>query len=176
MPAYSFMQRFSPFVIDGSKPHTIRARRKHPAKQGDTLYLYEAMRTKWCKKLREEICTAAPTIIIDNDQEVYILDRRLEDHEIELKGDQLIVDVLAVEMHHAKLSAYDKDVLAWKDGFRNSESSKGCFETMYRFWSQTHHLPFVGDIIYWDPQPLPGKPFWKESLRAFNTSLKKHLL
>jgi len=179
MPAYSFMQRFSPFIIDGSKPHTIRARRKHPAKPGDALYLYEAMRTKWCKKLREETCTKAVTIIIDKD-DVYILDRRLEDHEIELKGNELIVDVLAVEMHAAKLTSLEKNILAWHDGFRpdgtSLKSPEGCFDLMIRFWRSTHSLPFIGDIIYWDPKPLPGEPFWKQSLRAFNTSLKKQLL
>lgn len=179
MPAYSFRERFVPFVIDGSKPHTIRSRRpKGAAKKGDTLYLYYGMRTKHCTKLREETCTKAPTIIIDR-EDIFILDRRLEDHEIQLVGDELIVDVLAIEMHAAKLTPLERNILAWHDGFRpdgtSLKSPEGCYDLMMRFWKQTHELPFVGHIIYWDPQPLPGKPFLLQSLQTFNSSIKKYL-
>jgi hypothetical protein len=42
MPAYSYKERFVPMVKDGSKPHTIRSRRKNPAKPGSkhTSYLF----------------------------------------------------------------------------------------------------------------------------------------
>ncbi len=49
MPAYSFKERFVPFILDGTKTQTVRSRRRHPAKPGDTLYLYSGLRTKYCK-------------------------------------------------------------------------------------------------------------------------------
>ncbi len=83
MPAFSYKERFVPFVLDGSKPHTIRARRKNPAKPGDMLYHYFGLRTKWCKKLREDICTDVRTIII-SDNNIGILDDRISDQDFEL--------------------------------------------------------------------------------------------
>lgn len=113
-------------ILDKSKRQTIRNKRKGQAKKGDTVYLYFGMRTKWCKKLGEEICTATKEIVIKRTGAVYINGRKLTDRE--------------------------KDVLAWNDGFRHSDEPNQkscCFQLMLRWWKQTHSLPFVGDIIYW---------------------------
>lgn len=64
MPAYSFKERFVQPIFNRTKRQTIRGKRKHRAKPGDTLYLYFGMRTKYCKKLGEEICTDVKDIII----------------------------------------------------------------------------------------------------------------
>ena len=64
MPAYNFQKQFSPMVLDGSKVHTIRRRRKNPTKVGDALMLYTGMRTKACEKLMDAVCTAVVPIII----------------------------------------------------------------------------------------------------------------
>ena len=56
MPALNFKQQFAEAVKDGYKRQTIRALRKNPIKEGDTLYLYTGMRTKNCEKLNEVIC------------------------------------------------------------------------------------------------------------------------
>lgn len=65
MPALNFQNRFADAVARKKKRHTIRARRKHPIKAGDTLYLYTGMRTKKCRRLCEPVrCTAATAIVI----------------------------------------------------------------------------------------------------------------
>lgn len=64
MPAYSFKLRFVPMIKSGEKSQTIRAKRKYQAKPGDKLYLYYGMRTKHCKKIKEEICRNVEEIII----------------------------------------------------------------------------------------------------------------
>ncbi len=55
MPALNFQKQFAPSVEQGDKKQTIRAARKRPFKEGDTLYLYTGMRTKSCRKLGEAI-------------------------------------------------------------------------------------------------------------------------
>jgi hypothetical protein len=157
MPAYSFQERFVPFVKDGSKPHTIRARRRSFAKPGDTLYLYYGMRTKHCTKLREEVCSKAKTIFIKKNGAVIIYDDRLDDYQVDLLRNGKYPKM------GMKLSDFNKDQLAWRDGFRPEGTSlknpKGCFDLMIRFWNQTHKLPFIGDIIYWNPNATKAKNY-----------------
>lgn len=128
MPAYSFKERFVPLILDDTKKQTIRQKRKKgQVKPGDTLYLYFGLRTKWAKKLKEVTCTAVRKIDIKRNGSVYINGR--------------------------KLTKLEKDALAYNDGFRNDEllpgSAANCFRIMFRWWNQTHSLPFTGDIIYW---------------------------
>lgn len=129
MPAYSFKERFIPLIKSGEKKQTIRSKRKCQAKPGDTLYLYFGMRTKWCTKILETTCIAVSPIEIKKNGSVYI--------------------------GGAKLNDLDKDMLAYHDGFRPDSlqdirvNKKGCFNVMFRWWRQTHALPFKGDIIYW---------------------------
>ncbi len=126
MPAYSFKIRFVPLIKDGVKRQTIRRKRKRQAKPGDTLYLYYALRTKFCTKLGEATCTKVSNIRILRNGKVYINSRCLT-------KDQ-------------------KDRLAYEDGFRvtGAIGDAGCFNVMFRWWQLTHDLPFKGDIIYWD--------------------------
>lgn len=126
MPAYSFKERFVPLILDGSKRQTIRKKRKGQAKPGSMLYLYFGMRTKWCRKLKEVPCTDVKEIVITNDGRVFIDGKRL--------------------------TWQQKDILAYEDGFRsdvNIKTCANCFDVMFRWWNQTHTLPFKGDIIYW---------------------------
>ena len=142
MPAYSFVERFCPWVIEGSKTQTVRAPRKGRqghAKPGDTVYLYFGMRTKFCKKLGEGVCTERKEITITSDS-IYIDGRGLS-HD---------------EMH----------LFAWKDGFRpegtTEEEPWGAWTAMRRFWKETHGLdaehPWKGIVIYWQLKP---KSEWK---------------
>lgn len=64
MPAYNFKARFADLVELGRKPHTIRQQRKNPTHPGDTLYLYTGMRTRACRLLRTEHCSAVIPIQI----------------------------------------------------------------------------------------------------------------
>lgn len=53
MPALNFNPRFLPFILDNTKPHTIRRVRKRPIAVGQDLRLYTGMRTKACTLLRD---------------------------------------------------------------------------------------------------------------------------
>lgn len=121
MPAYSFKERFIPMLKDGSKRQTIRnRRRKGGAKVGDTIYLYFGMRTKWCTKIGEGICT------------------RIEQIKI-----QQVRGTVIVLVNGGKLSETGRERLAMADGFES-------WEVMRRWWLQNNGLPFEGDIIYWE--------------------------
>lgn len=133
MPAYSYQERFIPFILDGSKDHTVRAERagrSRHARPGDTLYLYFGMRTKWCRKIGEAICSKVESIIISVDS-------------IKLNGQNLSWE----ELHR----------FAWKDGFRPEGSTLeqpwGAWTLMVRWWKETNGLdgehPWTGVVIYW---------------------------
>jgi hypothetical protein len=53
MAAYSFKGEVIPYILDGTKTHTIRGKRRNPDKPGATFYGYYAMRAKHCRKLIE---------------------------------------------------------------------------------------------------------------------------
>ncbi|MBA4196563.1 MAG: hypothetical protein C0459_03315 [Chitinophaga sp.] len=94
MPAYSFKERFIPLIKSGLKKQTIRKKRKGQAKPGDTVYLYYGMRTKWCTKIGEAICTDTKDITITKDS--------------------LLID-------NIKVSKKQCEVLAKADGFESFE-------------------------------------------------------
>lgn len=137
MPAYSFQERFVSFILDGSKFHTVRkgrdptGRGRHAA-PGDKLYLYTGMRTKGCRKVGEAVCEAVMQIYITEEgilpQETY-------------SGDII------------PLSAEQREVFAWSDGFRplgtTIDRPAGAWEMMKRWFRQTNGLPFKGVVIYW---------------------------
>jgi hypothetical protein len=162
MPAYSFNERFVPMVLDGTKRQTIRARRKNPAKVGDTLYLLSGLRTRNCKRLREETCKATTTIVITKFN-LLLFARRLTDEEYEIFKGYDINNKIEYQSTFYRIlpsvtfmnirDSFSKDLLAWNDGFRPHGTSffnmQGCYEVMNRYFSQTHELPLIGDIIYW---------------------------
>lgn len=122
MAAFSFKKRFVDQVRNGSKRQTIRALRKYPVRIGETLHLFYAQRTKYCEKLRQEICTGvhAVTIVFNSRNNKVIVDRR----EIsELKA----------------LNAFAK-----QDGFSN-------WFDMRDFWIENHpgKSYFKGILIKW---------------------------
>lgn len=136
MPAYSFQERFIPFLLDGSKDHTIRkerAGRSRHARPGETVYLYYGMRTKWCQKIGEATCSAVRKIRITVD-DIIVYDENLDEQPI-------------------NRTLHELNTFAWKDGFRPEGTTKdnptGAFSLMLRFWKQTHDLPFQGLVIYW---------------------------
>lgn len=151
MPAYSFQERFVPFVLEGSKPQTIRKRRNQKIEPGSILYLYFGMRTKYCRKLREEVCSDVRTIRISKKGKIFICDERLSDYQFEYFINKKF-------WRGRTLSVDENERLAWLDGFRPEgttlASPKGSFNLMIRWWKQTHELPFYGDIIYWKPKPI----------------------
>jgi hypothetical protein len=122
MAALSFKGRFVDLILEGKKNQTIRNVRKYPIKPGETLYLYYGMRTKYCKKLKEVICTQIFVITITKS---YIRLRTSEN----VKGFKIDTQP-------------DLDIFAQGDGFKD-------WEEMKRWWTLTHALPWVGQLIHW---------------------------
>jgi hypothetical protein len=117
---YNFKKRFAPFVLDGTKRHTIRAKRKHPTKVGDAVHLYTGLRTKQAQLLGRSVCVRVEEIRISGSQQVFV--------------------------DGVELNADEKNALAYCDCFR-SRGVPRAFEEMMEFWEG--RLPFVGDIIHW---------------------------
>ena len=157
MALLGYKKQFAPFVKDGSKTHTIRKRRKHPPKPGSMLYHYEGLRTVSCTKLCETPFKKLQTICINSKGVVYTFSRRLTDEEVKVLSDPyfgaLVFDFIINGESTHYLSPVEKDQLAWRDGFRPDGTSldapAGAFKMMFKFFKQTHGLPFVGDFIHW---------------------------
>jgi len=64
MALLNFQKQFAPDVESGKKKQTIRSPRKHPIKEGETLYLYTGLRTKQARKLGEVECNTVYDIKI----------------------------------------------------------------------------------------------------------------
>lgn len=125
MPILNFQSRFVPFIRNKKKYQTIRKNRKRPFRVGDKLYLYTGLRTKYCQKIDEVICLHVFKITIKKTGEVYVADKRLDE--------------------------WEKDILAFCDGFRSDlEGYEECFEVMFRWFEKMHTLPFEGQIIIWE--------------------------
>jgi hypothetical protein len=135
MGLYNFQSRFAPYILDGSKTHTIRRdRRDEP---GNTCHLYTGLRTKAARCLMRAPCT------------------QVEEIEIRPSGQILI--------EGEQLSHSEMDLLAWRDGFRpfgaTEQSPWGAHRLMMRFWRTTSKgkaswasLPFHGFVIHWQPK------------------------
>jgi hypothetical protein len=135
MGALSFKGQFVPKVQAGlkNKPNgkrqSIRNYRKRPLKVGETVYLYFAMRTKWCKKIGESI--------IKSVQDILITEKGVTVYNILSDG--------RLKFSRAYTSKATLDKFAKSDGFRN-------WETMKRWWKLTHGpeaLPFRGNLYKW---------------------------
>lgn len=66
MAAYNFQKQFVPLIESGAKRSTIRKRRKNGylPRPGDVLRLYNGMRTKECRLIREVAVDAVVPITI----------------------------------------------------------------------------------------------------------------
>jgi len=127
MHLINFQARYAPAVLDGSKPHTIRARRsdgRNP-QPGDTLRLYTGLRTKQVRLLRQEVCEYVVEVTIlppmaDRIPQVFL-------------GDRL-------------LTADQVNELARGDGFEDWRDFVAFFQDLYG-------LPFTGNLIGWSAMP-----------------------
>jgi len=104
MPALNFRSEFADSVEYGIKRQTVRALRKHPFRQGDTLYLYTNQRTKYCRRLAVVQCTRVDPVYMDNER--------------------LVVDGIC-------LSAGVRDEFARADGFFNWMNMLDWFENVH---------------------------------------------
>jgi len=132
MPALNFKPQFAPMVRAGidtafakanpgiyPKRQTIRAMRKNPIKEGDTLYLYTGMRTKNCRKLGETVCKSAIGFKILNHSLLYV-----------------------IYLNEKIITPKQIDQIIKEDGFEHTEDFINFFQT-------THGLPFTGQLIKW---------------------------
>lgn len=131
-----FKRQFAPYVLDGTKTHTIRGIRKNAPKIGETCHCYVDPRQKSMKLLGRWPCVKVQSIRIDRAR-VWIDD--------------------------VELDRSEKDLLAWRDGFRFDGTvmelcdpplakETGCFiNLMLAFWAKTHGgEAFEGQMIHWD--------------------------
>lgn len=135
MALYNFQKRFAPAILDGTKRHTIRAKRARSTESGETLHLYTGLRQKGAQLLMRAPCTLV--------QDIRILGghtkRGILPHRIFIDG--------------VELSADECEQLARADGFTSRLQ-------MVAFWRG--RTPFEGDIIHWQ-YPPPQNPQEKYS-------------
>lgn len=147
---FNFQRRFVQYLLDGSKQHTIRANSKDGkrSKPGEMLHLYTGLLQPDERLLLRAPCVETEDIVID------------------LRNGHS-----SVWIGVQKLDAIERDLLAWRNGFRPVGSTEAnpvdCFESMKAFWSGTHSaqiVPFEGFITHWDFAlrcPLADAPNWR---------------
>lgn len=146
-----FKRRFAPFILDGSKTHTIRGIRKHPPRPGEICHCYVNPRQKEMALLGRWPCV------------------KVEDIRIEAGHDLLAREWLgAIWINGNRLEHDEMNLLAWRDGFRYDGTVMeicdppvsrecGCFNLMMEFWRG--RLPFEGHLIHWDyGTPVSANP------------------
>jgi hypothetical protein len=124
-----FKRRFVPFILDGTKTHTIRAKRKVRPRPGEMCHCYVDPRQKTMALLGRWRCTRIDEIVID----------RTGDDEA----------LLAVTINGARLTPAEADLFFYRDGFR--DRGTGQFPHIRQaaaFWAR-QNFPFVGDLIHW---------------------------
>lgn len=67
MAALNFQAWIVPKIEDGTKPGTIRRKRKQPIKIGDLLHLFTNMRNKNCRRIGLKVCYGKFDIRITRD-------------------------------------------------------------------------------------------------------------
>lgn len=115
---------FKDKILDGSKRQTIRAIRKNPIKEGETLYLWWKQRSPERKKLGNATCESVRKVVI------------YEDHI--LCEDCFFPDQYELIDHPDSLQNF-----AIADGFEG-------WNDLLNFFQHTHGLPFKGVLIEWD--------------------------
>lgn len=128
MVAFNFKAKFADDVEAGRKRQTIRLKKR--AVPGDALQLYTGMRTKKCRKLRDEICASVRRITI-----------RVPVTPEESEVDKTVI--WAVIRVDAELLTFEESTeLAWDDGFDSVDS-------FIEFFRDQYGLPFHGFLITW---------------------------
>lgn len=84
MGLYNFKLRFVKPIQDGTKTHTIRAKRKHPQKVGELMYLYCGLRQKGAFRIiPPPPCTKVEDILLQRDGSIYVAEVKLSLDEME---------------------------------------------------------------------------------------------
>ncbi len=146
-----FKAQFEPYVLDGSKTHTIRSVRKIQPRVGETCHCYGDVRQKTMHLLGRWPCVRVESIEISQPAST--------------DQPQILIDGYI-------LSRNEADLFAWHDGFRfdgtvmsitDPKVSKelGSFPLMMQFWED--RLPFQGYIIHWDFLKPVARPLLREA-------------
>lgn len=122
-----FKNQFEPYILDGTKTHTIRAGvRWRPGMRAD---LFVRPRQKDMRLLFRPPVVRVQDINIAGGWQTY---------SGEFFG--------AIRIDGARLDRDELDALAWRDGFRPADGES--FIAMIQFWRG--RLPFSGQLIHWD--------------------------
>jgi hypothetical protein len=136
MGVYSFKPQFTAHILSGRKKHTIRKKRKDGwvEKPGNTMYLYENLRTKQSKHIGDRECVKVEAVEI----KALVIDRETDDG-----GEDEHIESAIVQIDGQELSEDECESLSRRDGFSS-------FREMLKFWTEPkNRLPFSGHIIYW---------------------------
>jgi hypothetical protein len=121
----SFKEIFVPAVVDGTKPHTIRAGQRWRVGLG--IQFYKNARQKSMAKIRPDaVATVVQEIKVPRPLERYLGPPR--------------PPVCIVDGH--ELTPLECEELALRDGFED-------FAALRKFIDDAHGLPFVGQLIHW---------------------------
>lgn len=129
MPALNFNPQFVPYIIDNTKPHTIRERRIKPIVAGHDLRLYTGMRTKTCTLVRDWTpCLGVQPIVI-------------------MFGEGIWID-------GEKLDSDDACRFIYNDGFRSGGAAAP--SEFWQWFCKGFRLGqvFRGVLISWAPHPF----------------------
>ncbi len=119
----NFKAQFAPYILEGSKTHTIRAKRKITPRVGEICHCYTGLRQKGAKLLGRWKCTAV--------------------QEIEIRATST-VPWLEVLIDGERLGRDEAECFLHRDGFRGTSSATSEAE---QFWRAK--LPFDGHLIHW---------------------------
>ena len=134
MVAYSFKAQFEAPIVHRTKLGTIRAQRRRHARAGETLQLYMAMRTKYCRLVATAQCISNDLVRLDFKAGVILVDFQAENCVMNLCSDD-------------KLNEFARG-----DGFAD-------FEAMAKFWSDEHDAStFEGRWIQWHASSVIPAP------------------
>jgi hypothetical protein len=138
-----FKDRFEPFIMDGSKTHSIRGGERWSV--GMRADLYVRMRQPDMRLLFR-----APVVRVEP--------IRISLRQVEFRPDNFLVS-LAIEINGQLLDDDEANALAWRDGFRDSpvdfDGPSEALNEMTWFWLKEHGAagdmpPFEGQIVHWD--------------------------
>lgn len=141
-----FKDQFVPYVLDGTKTHTIRAGARWRAD----------MRADLFAKVRQKgmrLLFRAPVVRVESIAILCDPGRRVDgwpSADLSPLRDQTMILIAGVGLDESERQAF-----AWRDGFRIEGYRGGYFEQMVEFWRKEHGLGrrvvnFHGQIIHWD--------------------------
>jgi len=139
----NFQPRFAAMILAGTKRHTIRAKRKIRPRVGEICHCYTGLRQRGpiIQKLASgQVIRQKMSRLLGRWPCVKVQDIMIDTHPISGHG--------MVLLDFQELDLDERERLAISDGFE-------CFADMLAFWKG--RLPFVGDMIHWNPESVPTR-------------------